>query len=166
MMIKAMKLAKNAPKSTTAFSVGAILASNHQIIAQSYSRELSHNSHAEQNCFLKIPNDTILPSHLTLYTTMEPCGKRSVGNTCCADLLISFLNEHSEIERMLVVVGCKEPNDLVEKTIGIKKLEEDERIGLVFMDKFSGKSIFKEFIALTPLLNLDQCLTIAKKYLE
>ncbi|KAJ3326673.1 DRAP deaminase, partial [Kappamyces sp. JEL0680] len=72
----------------SAFSVGACLVSPAgTVLATGYSRELPGNTHAEECCLLKLA-DRSLAKGATIYSTMEPCGKRLSGNRCCALLII------------------------------------------------------------------------------
>lgn len=101
--------------SSTAFSVGAVLLSaSGKLLSHGYSRELPGNTHAEQVCLLKLSS---LSSAVggTIYSTMEPCGDRSAGNTPCADLIIE-----SQIAKC--IVGIKEPRNFVENTRGLQRL--------------------------------------------
>lgn len=72
------------PMSAGAFSVGAVLVLKGRVLSTGYSRERAH-CHAEQVCLLKHPR-----AHgCTIYSTMEPCGRRLSGAVCCAQLLIN-----------------------------------------------------------------------------
>ena len=105
--------------------MGAVLVSNTEnngldnysskLLATGYSRELEGNTHAEECCLLKIGNLGLISS--TLYTTMEPCGKRLSGKDCCAMLIIK-----SGIKRVVYIV--KEPSTFVGNSVGIELLEK------------------------------------------
>ena len=62
-----------------------------------------------------ITNNTNTSNNLTMYTTMEPCGKRLSLKECCADLLIK-----NKIKR--VVIGELEPLKFIKETCGLNKL--------------------------------------------
>lgn len=83
----AIRQAQKCQHVSTAFSVGAVLASaSGCIITLGYSRELPGNTHAEECCLLKLSSlDSARGA--TMYSTMEPCGERLSGSTPCATRL-------------------------------------------------------------------------------
>jgi pyrimidine deaminase RibD-like protein len=138
--IALMKLAileaKKCVPADTAFNVGAVLvAADGSILESGYSRELPNNTHAEENCLLKlmkrrsnqnfrghsdslhsfIPKD--LAKGATIYSTMEPCGERLSGKRCCASLLID-----AGVKR--IVQGTKEPSNFITAPAGGRMLKE------------------------------------------
>lgn len=101
-----------------AFNVGAVLVSESgSILSTGYSRELPGNTHAEECCLLKLSNMESCKGG-TIYTTMEPCGLRLSGSTCCSKLIIN-----ASIAR--VVYGVKEPELFVGKSVGTFMLNEN-----------------------------------------
>jgi pyrimidine deaminase RibD-like protein len=96
-----------------AFSVGAVLVLQGDILATGYSREIEGNTHAEECCFLKVSECR----GATIYTTMEPCGQRLSGKTSCAQRILD-----AGIHR--VVQGIQEPPNFVGQSIGTKILLE------------------------------------------
>jgi pyrimidine deaminase RibD-like protein len=113
----AIEQAQKAIPTSGAFNVGACLVSNnYTILSTGYSREMSGNTHAEECCFLKL-GDFELARGSTIYTTMEPCGKRLSGKTCCAKWII-----HAGVRR--VVQGVKEPPNFVGESIGTRLLTD------------------------------------------
>lgn len=123
--IKFMKLAiseaSKCEDTKTAFSVGALLVNNNQILSAGYSRELEGNTHAEQNCLTKFfENNDEIPKNSDLYTTMEPCSLRLSGNLPCCDRILEYKDSIKN-----VYVGVLEPDTFVKKNIGLQKLEEN-----------------------------------------
>ncbi|KAI8909758.1 diaminohydroxyphosphoribosylamino-pyrimidine deaminase, partial [Gorgonomyces haynaldii] len=112
-MRMALEEAKKCKPVSSAFNVGAVLVRDGQVLSTGYSRELEGNTHAEQVCLIKHPD----ASGCTIYSTMEPCGKRSVGNLPCAQRII----EH-KISR--VVQAAIEPETFVGESIGTHLLVE------------------------------------------
>ncbi|KAJ3325917.1 DRAP deaminase [Boothiomyces sp. JEL0866] len=108
--------AKKCISTETAFNVGAVLVKNNEILSLGYSREIEGNTHAEQCCLLKL-KDVDDANGATIYSTMEPCGKRLSGNVPCAYLIVK-----AGINR--VVQGIKEPETFVGDSIGTKILKE------------------------------------------
>ncbi|KAJ3277138.1 hypothetical protein HDV01_000190 [Terramyces sp. JEL0728] len=106
----AIEQAKLCTSVETAFSVGAVLVKNNEILSVGYSREIEGNTHAEQCCLLKL-GDLKDAQGATIYSTMEPCGKRLSGNVPCANLIVN-----AGIIR--VVQGVKEPETFVGESIG------------------------------------------------
>ena len=132
----ALSLARKSPPKPTNFCVGAVLVDepNNQVLSTGYTLELPGNTHAEQCCFLKIAAEhdlpeelvgTILPEGTVLYTTMEPCGKRSVGNMPCVDrILRTKQNANGGIKT--VYLGVTEPETFVGENVGMSKLEKND----------------------------------------
>lgn len=131
----ALSLAKESPPKPTNFCVGAVLLDepNNKILSTGYTLELPGNTHAEQCCFLKVaqqhnlPEDRVgevLPGGTALYTTMEPCNKRSVGNLPCVDRILRTKTSGNGGIRT-VYSGVKEPETFVGENVGRTKLEEN-----------------------------------------
>ena len=131
---------KSPPKPTN-FRVGACLISrdpsnpHNTLLATGYTLECEGNTHAEQCCFLKLAahyncseSDIGLhlpdsPNQIWLYTTMEPCSKRSAGNTPCVDRILSLKRADGRYAIEKVLVGVAEPNTFVGVNEGRKRLE-------------------------------------------
>lgn len=129
--------AKKCISSDTAYNVGAIITKivdeKEVEVSRGYSREIEGNTHAEECALLKIGirkssktfemlrklDDCALESARTyvLYTTMEPCTKRTSGNRSCTSRIIA-----SGISK--VVIGVKEPDNFV-ICEGVKLLKEN-----------------------------------------
>jgi diaminohydroxyphosphoribosylaminopyrimidine deaminase/5-amino-6-(5-phosphoribosylamino)uracil reductase len=105
---RAIDLSKSCPPSATAFSVGAMLVGdNDQVISTGYSRENDPHDHAEETALAKVsPDDSRLAS-ATMYSTLEPCSKRSSHPVTCTQLIIS-----AGIPR--VVLAWREPTIFVD----------------------------------------------------
>ncbi|MFJ2031120.1 deaminase [Streptosporangium sp. NPDC087985] len=99
----ACDLARLCPPSQTAFSVGAVVvAADGQEIARGYSRETDLHVHAEESALAKLsPDDPRLPG-ATMYSSLEPCSKRSSRPRTCSRLIVD-----SGIRR--VVMAWREP---------------------------------------------------------
>ena len=129
----ALALAKRSPPKSTNFRVGAILVdeTSNEIISTGYTLEMEGNTHAEQCCLKKIaahqsiPEDQVgdvLPPQTVLYTTMEPCNKRSVGNESCVDrILRTAKGINGGIKT--VYLGVAEPDTFVGENAGRSRLE-------------------------------------------
>ncbi|CAN8097979.1 unnamed protein product [Discula destructiva] len=126
----ALNLARKSPPKPSNFCVGAVIVdqSTNTILADGYTLELEGNTHAEQCCLLKlahkhnVPEEQLkdmLPPHLALYTTVEPCSKRLSGNKPCAERI---LNLAGVIE--VVYVGVMEPKEFVEENTGRDALKK------------------------------------------
>lgn len=139
----ALTRARLSPPKPTNFRVGALLyspSSNPQILTTGYTLESPGNTHAEQTCFLKfaathsIPASAdgeaesrlgpFLPSDIVLYTTMEPCNKRSAGNLTCVERILRVRREDGGVAITRVVCGVREPEKFVGENEGRKRLEE------------------------------------------
>lgn len=126
----ALNLARKSPPKPTNYCVGAVIIdqTTNTILADGYTLELEGNTHAEQCCLIKlsqkhnVPEEQlkdVLPPHLALYTTVEPCSKRLSGNMPCAERVLSLAGV---IE--VVYVGVMEPKKFVEDNTGRGALEK------------------------------------------
>lgn len=129
----ALSIAKKASPKPTNFSVGAVIVdeTENHILATGYTNELSGNMHAEQCALTKLetklrasPPMWLSPDAvLVLYTTMEPCNKRSSGNIPCTETILDFNQKPLTKGIAKVYFGVKEPEKFVEANRGIEKLE-------------------------------------------
>lgn len=129
----ALILARKSPPKATNFCVGAVLVDepNNRLLSTGYTLELPGNTHAEQCCFGKYAAEhglseeevaSILPKGTVLYTTMEPCGKRSVGNMPCVDRILRTKDSPNGGVQT-VYLGITEPETFVGENVGRAKLE-------------------------------------------
>lgn len=114
----AIDLAERCPPTSSAFSVGAVIVDRSgRVMATGYSRETDDTVHAEESAVAKIV-DVVDPADLataTIYSSLEPCGRRASRPTPCANLIIN-----SGIRR--VVMAWSEPSDFVDRPEGIEVL--------------------------------------------
>ena len=126
----ALSWAKLSPPKPTNFCVGALVvdADKNSILATGYTLELEGNTHAEQCCFMKLAKEhgvreedlgAVLPANTVLYTTMEPCNKRSAGNMTCVERILRYGNGIK-----IVYAGILEPEKFVGENVGRKRLME------------------------------------------
>ncbi|KAF7193338.1 Bifunctional protein RIB2 [Pseudocercospora fuligena] len=132
----ALNEARKSPPKPTNFCVGALLLAPSQSpepLITGYTLECEGNTHAEQSCFIKLAEkygceETELGLHLPestiLYTTMEPCNKRSVGNTPCVDRILALKRQDGSPAIRLVVCGVSEPETFVGVNEGQRKLQD------------------------------------------
>jgi len=99
----AVELAGACPPSSTAFSVGALIAAaDGRVLATGHSRETGPTAHAEEAALSKVdPEDPALGT-ATLYSSLEPCAVRASRPVSCAAHIIA-----SAIPR--VVFAWREP---------------------------------------------------------
>jgi pyrimidine deaminase RibD-like protein len=129
----AIDQAKKCISVETAFNVGAVLiSSKNKLLSVGYSRELPGNTHAEECCFLKL-NDKEDARGGTIYTTMEPCGKRLSGKQCCAQWVI-------DLGLARVVQGVKEPTTFVGDSVGTEMLLA-KGIVVDYLDRFAEECL-------------------------
>lgn len=130
----ALSLARLSPPKPTNFCVGALLLdpTTNNILSTGYTLELPGNTHAEQCCLLKLALQhgvseervgQVLPQGTVLYTTMEPCNKRSVGNLPCVERILRTRRVDGKLAISKVYVGVKEPETFVGQNEGRGKLE-------------------------------------------
>jgi pyrimidine deaminase RibD-like protein len=126
----ALSQARQSPPGPTNFCVGAVLvdATTNSILSTGYSLELPDNvpedpgtTHAEGCCFRKLafqhnlPEERlteVLPKNLVLYTTMEPCNKRTSGKRPCVDRILRL-----KYCIKVVYCGVKEPDIFIEPSV-------------------------------------------------
>ncbi|CAK3880092.1 hypothetical protein AC579_5868 [Lecanosticta acicola] len=145
----ALNEARKSPPKSTNFCVGACLVSpsiSAQPLVTGFTLECEGNTHAEQCCFIKLayalnppsssvqssegikfPEATVgphLPADTILYTTMEPCNKRSPGNTPCTERILAVRREDESPAIKTVVVGVSEPDTFVGVNEGKRKLQD------------------------------------------
>jgi pyrimidine deaminase RibD-like protein len=107
LLVAAIALAVRCPPSTTAFSVGAIIAApDGTVLATGYSRQSDPVNHAEEAALAQVQADL---TGATIYSSMEPCGRRASRPRTCAELILA-----SPIRR--VVFAMREPDTFVEGT--------------------------------------------------
>lgn len=117
----AMEEAKKCEGTETAFSVGAVLVKDGEVLETGYSRELPGNTHAEQcaleKYFAKNGGVRDVPEGTVIFTTMEPCSERLSGNLPCVDRILGSIIK-------TVFVGVVEPDTFVANNTGRKKLAD------------------------------------------
>ncbi|MFJ4677245.1 dCMP deaminase [Kitasatospora sp. NPDC088783] len=112
---RAVRLSRSCPPSASAFSVGAVLVDPAgRQLADGHSRELSPLHHAEEAALDKLPTGTDLAG-ATLYSSLEPCGRRLSRPYCCSELVIA-----AGIRR--VVIAWREPELFVGECRGLGAL--------------------------------------------
>ncbi|KAK1809965.1 hypothetical protein LTR12_015685 [Friedmanniomyces endolithicus] len=134
----ALDEARKSPPKPTNFCVGACLVlpsssgGDGELLVTGYTLECEGNTHAEQSCFIKLSRQygcdveqlgERLLTGTVLCTTMEPCNKRSVGNTPCVDRIIMLKTEDGSQAVSTVYVGVSEPETFVGANAGKAKLE-------------------------------------------
>ncbi|MGI8332235.1 deaminase [Actinomadura scrupuli] len=85
----ACRLAALCPPSQTAFSVGAVIVDGEgRELARGHSREGDPAVHAEEVALGKLKPGTDL-STATIYSSLEPCGRRASRPEPCARLIVA-----------------------------------------------------------------------------
>ncbi|MFE5815737.1 dihydrofolate reductase family protein [Streptomyces sp. NPDC056479] len=104
----ACELAAQCPPSETAFSVGAVVvADDGTELARGYSREGGDPVvHAEEAALAKIPAGDLRLASATVYSSLEPCTRRSSRPVPCARLILE-----AGVRR--VVTAWREPDTFV-----------------------------------------------------
>lgn len=128
--------ARRSPPKPTNFCVGAALVCHSlqpELLVTGYTLECEGNTHAEQCCFIKLAirygcSEEDLGHHIpkgtVLYTTMEPCNKRSAGNMPCVDRILRLMRKEDKQAIERVYVGVSEPETFVGVNEGKKKLQD------------------------------------------
>ncbi len=113
-MARAIEQAEQCPPSTTAFSVGAVIVVDGRLAAEGHSRAEEPADHAEEVALRRAAGPV---SGATVYSTMEPCGRRASRPDPCARLLI-------EAGVARVVYALPEPEHFVDSPGGDRLLRE------------------------------------------
>jgi len=91
----AVELGRRCPPSATAFSVGAVIVADDQVITEGFSRQTDPADHAEEVAlraaagWLTGQRDQPNPAIATIYSSMEPCGQRASRPHTCTDLILA-----------------------------------------------------------------------------
>lgn len=105
---QAIALAAHCPAAQTAFSVGAVLATaGGEVLATGFSRQLGDHWHAEEVVLAAVDAADPRLAGATLYTSMEPCSRRSSRPLSCTDHILA-----TPIPR--VVFAVSEPDTFVQ----------------------------------------------------
>lgn len=87
---RAVDLASYAPKSTTAFSVGAVVAdADGTVLATGFSRQFDPHDHAEEAALSTLDLDDPALRRATVYSSLEPCSTRSSRPRSCTELILA-----------------------------------------------------------------------------
>lgn len=147
---QALDLARKSPPKPNNFRVGALIVSDPvakdstpTVLSTGYTLELPGNTHAEQCAITKLAAQygvsetelhTVLTQELntTLYTTLEPCGKRLSGSLPCVNRIISTrdksVGESGQREGKggirKVIFGAKEPGIFVQDSNNCHQMDE------------------------------------------
>ncbi|WP_209697782.1 deaminase [Kribbella aluminosa] len=104
---RAIELSRSCPPSATAFSVGAIIVGDGEILATGYSRETDPHDHAEEVALAKLPPRDPRLRNAVIYTSLEPCSKRASRPRTCTERILA-----AGIPR--VVLAWREPSIFVD----------------------------------------------------
>ena len=132
-MLYALEIAKQTTAKPTNFCVGATIVdeTENHILATGHTNEFPGNTHAEECALQKLkrkihanPSQWLAPdAKLVLYTTMEPCNKRSSGDTPCTETILSYNQQFLTRSIGKVYYGIREPETFVEANKGQQKLQ-------------------------------------------
>ncbi|WP_249040448.1 deaminase [Nocardia cyriacigeorgica] len=117
-MLRAITLARLAPRSETAFSVGAVIVADGVEISSGYSRETDPKVHAEESALDKLAADDPRLAGATIYSTLEPCSERATATRLpCTERIL-----RAGIPR--VVIAWREPATFVTDCVGVERLRQ------------------------------------------
>ncbi|MFD7072839.1 dCMP deaminase [Nocardioides sp. NPDC057577] len=107
LLIRAIELAERCPPSTTAFSVGALIAApDGAVLSEGWSRKDDPHEHAEEAALAALPRGTQLVG-TTIYTSLEPCSTRASRPVTCTQHILN-----AGIPR--IVYAWREPSTFVD----------------------------------------------------
>lgn len=137
---QALTEARKSPPKPSNFRVGCVIVSYKNpsaptVLSTGYTLELPGNTHAEQCALSKFAainssDETGLASILTpelsatLYTTLEPCGKRLSGNLPCVQRIVATRQGSGLGGIRKVVFGAKEPGTFVQDSQSCRLLTD------------------------------------------
>jgi diaminohydroxyphosphoribosylaminopyrimidine deaminase/5-amino-6-(5-phosphoribosylamino)uracil reductase len=126
---EAIELSRLCPPTDSAYAVGAIIVGRDGYErSRGYSRDVDPYIHAEESALAKVRGADLAGA--TMYTTLEPCSKRSSGPRTCADLII-------EAGFARVVMALREPPVFVH-CVGVELLRE-AGIEVVVIEEFGAE---------------------------
>jgi diaminohydroxyphosphoribosylaminopyrimidine deaminase/5-amino-6-(5-phosphoribosylamino)uracil reductase len=115
-LLRAIELSRRCPPAEHAFSVGAVVVgADGAVLSEGYSRESDPLAHAEEAALAKLPAGDPRLRGATVYSSLEPCGRRASRPHPCADLILA-----AGIPR--VVIAWREPDLFVTGCEGIDRL--------------------------------------------
>jgi len=85
---EAVDLSRRCPPSTTAFSVGAVIVREGDVVSTGFSREERDDEHAEELAIRRAEAAGRSLHGCTLYSSLEPCSVRKSGRRACCDRII------------------------------------------------------------------------------
>ncbi|MFC4336399.1 deaminase [Salininema proteolyticum] len=127
---RAVELARRAPASPSAFSVGAVIVLDGEAVGEGWSRAEDPADHAEEVALRQAGE---LARGAAVYSSMEPCGLRSSRPRPCARLLI-------EARVAKVVYAAAEPETFVQRTSGDEQLRA-AGVEVVVMPDLAGEAL-------------------------
>ena len=87
-LAEAVDLSRRCAPSTTAFSVGALVVRNADIVSTGFSREERADEHAEEIAIRRAEAAGQSLHGCTLYSSLEPCSVRKSGRRACCDRIV------------------------------------------------------------------------------
>ena len=130
-------LAFDCPPTDKAYSVGALIVKDGQVVATGYSRERG-DIHAEEIAIEKARAAGIDLTSSTIYSTLEPCSVRKSGKTpCCAHIIAAGI--------ATVVFALHEPTIFVE-------CEGEETLRAAGIDVIVDDRVRADVLKVNPLL--------------
>ena len=103
---RAIDVSRQSPPCATAYRVGCVVAAGDREY-EGYTHETGPANHAEEEALAKALDDGAELRGATVYTSMEPCSKRSSKPVSCTELLL-----RCGVSR--VVYACAEPDCFVQ----------------------------------------------------
>lgn len=87
---RTVELSRSCPPSTTAFSVGAVVAADDgTVLGEGYSRRDDPHEHAEEAALREVDTADPRLTRATLYSSLEPCSSRSSRPMACSALILT-----------------------------------------------------------------------------
>ncbi|MCC3764902.1 hypothetical protein K3N28_17730 [Glycomyces sp. TRM65418] len=123
-MARAVELAERCPPSATAFSVGAVIVADGRAVGEGWSRAEDPSDHAEEVALRRAGASA---KGATVYSSMEPCGRRASRPDPCARLLLA-----AGVGRVVYALG--EPPNFVDAPGGDAMLRENGVVVTVMPD--------------------------------
>ena len=124
----ALEQSRNCPKSSSAYSVGAVLVCVNGGVYCGYTHETNDTNHAEEEAIIKALAVGAKLVGATMYCTMEPCSIRNSKPKSCTQLIIE-----NGFKRVVFIV--KEPDCFVVCN-GVNMLRDAE-IEVIVDDEFA-----------------------------
>ncbi|MFI3277917.1 MAG: dihydrofolate reductase family protein [Rikenellaceae bacterium] len=127
-MSRAVEASRNSPPAATCYRVGAVVVTSKGEIFEGYTHEGSPTHHAEQIAIFKAQKNGAELKGSTIYSTIEPCSKRTSEPKSCSQLImeLGFSRVVFALYEPSCFVCCEGASNLRRAGVEVKQMAEFE----------------------------------------